>query len=118
MFAILGFFGSGPGKLAIIILVMVAWTGYVAHYASSAAWAKAEVACQAEVAKRTAAEVARQDEVTHSALVKALGRATEMEAERNALSDRLAGLVAGIRNAPRAGCNISDALRRELLAIN
>ena len=117
MLAMLGFLGSGPGKIAMIILVMVASHGYVAHHASSAAWAKAEIACRAEVEKRTEAETARQNEATNSALVKALGRATEMEAQRNALSDRLSTLVTGIRSNPVDGCLISDDLRRELLAL-
>ncbi len=118
MFAVLGFLGSGPGKIAMIVLAFALWTGFVANYAADAAWAKAEVACQEEVRARTDAEIARQNEATNSALVKALGRATEMEAERNELSDRIAGLVAGIRGAPTDGCRISDDLRRELLSIH
>lgn len=115
--ALLGMFASPVVKGALLLVLFFVWTAYQRYDAAADARAATWVKAQQQVAERTNAEIARQQEVSEKALRAAEKKVTALEAAKTELEGRMNATIANLRAAPEKACPISDDLMRQLLGI-
>lgn len=117
MGSILALVASPVVRYAGIALAVIAVLAYVRYDAAQDARQAAELAHRKAVAEAIEVETQRQREAAQRAVSAAEHRAKKIEADQDALQQKVDRIVAGLRASPGDACRLDDDLLRELQSI-